>query len=357
MKISILNLKVQTTGKNTLMQNKRYAQPRGSIFILCMWVLLFLGIFSISVGYSVRQRIKLVERLENRQKLRRIAESGVQKVMYLLKYDRNDFDALTERWSQNPAGFEDVKLGEGSFSIVSETGDEIRYGIVDEESKINLNLVKSPIVFKRLFHDGLGLDEALSSQLAEAILDWRDEDHDAYASGAENSFYQGLIPPYRAKNADFTVLEELRFVKGVTKEIYQKIQPYLSVDSLGKINLNTASTPVLRAMGFSDSLAAKIMIYRAGLDRTPGTDDDNVLSDTETIVAAIDQFTSLTDEEKSSLQDFIGSGLFTIRSSYFRVVIRSQIPSRPMTLTTISVLERSEREVKVLSWRESYRSA
>ncbi len=336
------------------MNQAQLSGKRGSIFVLCMWVLLLLSIFSISVSYSVRQRIKVVERLETRQHLRRIAESGIQKAIYILKLDDNGYDGWSEGWYQNEDEFKDIAINGGRFSIFQKSSGVIRYGITDEESKININLVGSPVVFRRLFHDGLGLDETISNQLAESILDWRDEDDNPRGAGAESAYYQTLNPPYRAMNSDFASLDELLFIKGVDQGVFSLIAPYLSVDSTGKINLNTASTPVLRAMGFSESLAGKLVMFRSGLDQILGTKDDNALQDSQDIVAAIDQFASLTGDEKNSLKDFIESGLFTIKSSYFQIQANARLGNRGSELSVVSVAEKNDSTINIIAWRESF---
>lgn len=322
--------------------------------MLCMWILLLLSIFSISVGYAVRQKIKVIERIENRQKLRRIAESGFRKALYVLNLDQNAYDAWTDLWNDSEKDFKDIAIGDGSVSVLNDAETPVVYGISDEEAKININLVQSPIVFRRLFHEGLGMDTTFSNQLAELILDWRDEDDNPYESGAETMYYKTLNPPYRAKNSDFAALEELRFVKNITAEVYNQVSPYLSVDSTGKINLNTASKPVLRAMGFSEALAGKLIAFRLGADGIRRTEDDNVLADSGNIIEAINQFSALNEDEKVSLKDFIESGLFTIKSSYFKIKIEANLENRQTAMTATGVVERDDAGIKIVSWRESY---
>jgi type II secretory pathway component PulK len=50
-------------------------------------------------------------------------------------------------------------------------------------------------------------------------MDWRDTNSDLTTDGAEDETYSQLTPAYRAKNAAFESVEELRLVKGMTAEI------------------------------------------------------------------------------------------------------------------------------------------
>jgi DNA uptake protein ComE-like DNA-binding protein len=56
----------------------------------------------------------------------------------------------------------------------------------------------------------------MTEEIVDAIIDWRDTDATAGASGAESSYYNTLKPPYNCKNAPFETLEELLYVKGMT---------------------------------------------------------------------------------------------------------------------------------------------
>jgi len=132
----------------------------------------------------------------------------------------------------------------------------------------------------------IGLQQNQAMQIAGSIVDWRDSDGTIASSsagllyGAENDYYQGLDPAYMCKNADFNHINELSVVRGVTKDIMDKIKPYITVYGNGKVNINTASGPVLNALigpGFPD-LAEKIVDYIAGADKEIATRDDRWFS-------------------------------------------------------------------------------
>jgi len=86
------------------------------------------------------------------------------------------------------------------------------FGLVDEAAKLNLN---APWLTAELIQYLPGM----TPQLAAAILDWRDADSTPSDQGAEDEFYSRLPQPYRAKNAPFESVEELRLVAGMTAAI------------------------------------------------------------------------------------------------------------------------------------------
>ena len=91
----------------------------------------------------------------------------------------------------------------------------------------------------------------LKPVLAQAIADWIDPDPDPqFPDGAEDSDYMVLNPAYLAANRPFLSVSELRLVKGVDREAYDKLAPVVCALPPGApLNVNTAQAPVLAALG------------------------------------------------------------------------------------------------------------
>ena len=117
----------------------------------------------------------------------------------------------------------------------------------------------------------LGLSNFEAAALAETIGDWIDEDTNRRPQGGEDEYYTARPSPYRAGNQPMASMSELRAVKGVTRELYGSLKPFLC--SLGGpehsvVNVNMLSerhAPVLAAMlgddmsvqGAADIIAAR----------------------------------------------------------------------------------------------------
>lgn len=85
------------------------------------------------------------------------------------------------------------------------------------------------------------------SNIIEAFLDWIDEDPLVRVNGAEEFYYRGQGLPYGPRNYALQYKEEFELIKGVGKEVYRKIEPYVTLlPSIG-FNPNTASDEVLMA--------------------------------------------------------------------------------------------------------------
>lgn len=78
--------------------------------------------------------------------------------------------------------------------------------------------------------------------ISDAITDWIDSDDVPLPNGAEDGEYLARATPYRTAGRLITELSELRAVRGVTPEIYQRLRPWLCVLPSAEpavLNLNT----------------------------------------------------------------------------------------------------------------------
>jgi hypothetical protein len=88
------------------------------------------------------------------------------------------------------------------------------------------------------------------TELVGNLVDWTDADTSRiYQGGDEDQLYQQLEPKYRVRNAPFDTLEELRLVDGWNRDgVWQRLGQHLTIYGEGKVNINTAQRPVIRAM-------------------------------------------------------------------------------------------------------------
>ena len=91
--------------------------------------------------------------------------------------------------------------------------------IIDLERKININTANDALLRQVLTTQGA--DAGDISTVADSIQDWIDTDDATRPAGAESDYYQGLTPPYYAKNAPMDDLSELMLVKGITLDMYK----------------------------------------------------------------------------------------------------------------------------------------
>ena len=104
---------------------------------------------------------------------------------------------------------------------------EVRFVIDDEGGKIDLNAASEELLASLFRVVGVVPKEA--EALAAAIADFRDDDHDRRANGAEDRDYARDKSMEGAKDAPFQVIEELLQVKGMTGTLYRAVAPAVTV--------------------------------------------------------------------------------------------------------------------------------
>jgi general secretion pathway protein K len=90
----------------------------------------------------------------------------------------------------------------------------------------------------------------LPSALAEALVDWIDEDDKPQPkNGAEDDFYLALDPPYRPANRPMIDIEELALVRGFDSRVRAQLAPFVTaLPGTTGVNVNTAPAEVLAIM-------------------------------------------------------------------------------------------------------------
>jgi len=332
---------------------------KGSVIIVALWALFILGILALAINSYVRPQLSVAEELKYRTKMLYAAKAGLKMAIAEVLQDETDsYDALNDAWSNNEADFKNVAVGDASFSIRYETSaccyggedaQNIRYGLIDEERKININTASSAVLVN-FFEIAGGIDSQRAAQIADSILDWRDTDDEPRPNGAESGYYTFLKPPYLPKNGNFQVLEELLLVRGMTPEIFDSVKGRITLYGKGAININTADILILRSIGISAPLAEKIVNFRKGIDGIEATKDDEIFENISTIADTLKSKVGLTDEESAQLNGILGSGSIAVKSDNFTGYCAAEVHgARKPTIVTF-VFDRNK---TVKYWREN----
>lgn len=265
-----------------------------------------------------------------------LAEAGTGAARIALRVDARDnqYDTLDEIWSRSALP---ITLGDG----------EVRVTIEDEERKIDLNRLMLPngiapderrlAVFQRLL-DTLGIDRGV----ADAVVDWLDTDENPRAGGAESSYYLGLPNPYRAKNDLFDTIGELRLVRGVTSEVFEKLRPFVTVSSSGMVNINTAPKEVLMSLSAGTDLAGGGAIDAKTADEIIQYRKDHPFTDTS-------QLGNVSPFLRDLYARTLIRNIVDVRSMYFHVRSSGDVGGTVRTIDAIGI--RTGNEVQWRFWR------
>lgn len=200
-------------------------------------------------------------------------------------------------------------------------GWEITGAIEDAQSRFNLN---------NLLRDGkvspgdVGVFTEILRQLdcptslAQALVDWLDEDSEASSpQGAEDSYYQELRPPYRSANRPLADLGELAKIRGFNPQFIARLTPFVTaLPRRTPVNLNTASAALLVLLipGLMPSEAQQLTLKRANAPYLSMADAQSRLP-------------------RSELK--LPDGLFSLDSTYFRVFGRATMDKKVIGLEAL----------------------
>ena len=314
---------------------------RGIALITVILIVAILMAVAIELNRSSRADIYDAANLSDGIKLTYIAKSGFYGAAALLSNSNNDYITLRDDWAKADL------LSEKSTSLF--TDGYFIATVEDEAGKIPLNKLVNgneynpdikEILIRLLGQPEFGLDERKAAEIVDAIKDWIDADNVTTGYGAETSYYTSLDPPYEAKNAPLDCIEELLMVKGITNEIFNgtKEKPglaqYVTADSDGAININTAPKMVLRALSaeISAELADKMDEYR----RKEGND-----------LSSPQWYKQVPGMENVTIKP----GLITVKSNYFKIISLGKMKNMARSLS--GVVKRSEQKsFQIIKWRQ-----
>jgi general secretion pathway protein K len=294
----------------------------GIALIMVMCAIVVLSALAAGFALSMKVETRLAQNANSEEQLLWLGVSGVQYASWFLSQHPpgEPFDSLNQKWAggsgslaeSNSAlssvSLDNIPVGDGTISITN----------IDLERFANINTANATTIQQPLTLMGVDANEI--SAVSDSILDWIGPAGPPRVAGAESDYYQGLNPPYYAKNAPIDDLSELLLVKEIRdhREIYDPktygggnaanhtgtkfyhklgfgtapgqipdypfgLKDVFTPFSNGKVNINTADKNVLAMIFGGDdaaaAAAAAIIKQRAGPDGVDGTEDDMPFSD------------------------------------------------------------------------------
>lgn len=279
-------------------------QPvRGFAVLVALVAIAVLSIMAGALAISMKVESQLAQNSNDSEDLLWIARGGVNYACWLLAAEPPGPSSLNQKWAGGPGtGLET------NGPLVSITPDDLKnfhvgdgiasLEIVEQEGKININAADAELLHSVLADK---VDAGDISPITDSILDWIDPNDAPLLAGAESDYYQGLNPPYYAKNAPMDSIDEIRLTKGfieyaqrmggksegpspfphhklgfaneevspddLMKFFHQVFTPY----SNGRININTAQREVLELIpGMDTPTLENILTLRSSISGPAG---------------------------------------------------------------------------------------
>lgn len=211
--------------------SSRAAAQRGIALIAVLWGIAILSIIAAAFLAETRSRGAIARNLLENAKAQALADAGVYRAISgILSIDP------VVAWRADGTAYP-LALGEGDAVIT----------IVDEGGKVDLNRAQDRLLSGLL--EVLGVPEDERAALVDAIRDFADRDDNRRPAGAEDGDYISAGLERGAKDAPFESVEELQQVLGITRPLYDRLAPFLTVYS-GRAQINPVVAPreVLMAM-------------------------------------------------------------------------------------------------------------
>jgi len=233
-------------------QTRGVNKQRGAALVT---TLLMVALITVTVTSMATKQQRSIQMAQNRQvqlQLRNLASAGEKFSMAVLRRDRTDgdrsnSDSTEDFWAQ-------------SLPPVPVDGATIEGCVIDLQGKFNLNnlidIEGNPDDQEFEILQRLLTALTIESTKAAAIRDWIDPNIDVTGTdGAEDDFYTGQTPAYRAANGPMVSPTELLLVKGFRVadegglDDYDILLPHITTLPTGSaINVNTASSAVLASL-------------------------------------------------------------------------------------------------------------
>ncbi|MBI1290753.1 hypothetical protein GC173_05860 [bacterium] len=187
---------------------------RGIVFVVLLWAIMALTTVAIYFAHSSRLVYLASESAAAGYQAENAISSAVEYFLYAIQTEEPEgkyLDLETDGYEVSQ-----VPLGEARFwflgwdrNALTEPSSPV-YTAVDEAAKLNINTADQEM---------LAALPGMTSELAAAIVDWRDTDEELSSEGAESADYLTLDTPYAAKNSEFESIDEIRLLHGADPEI------------------------------------------------------------------------------------------------------------------------------------------
>jgi general secretion pathway protein K len=237
------------------------ADRRGVALFTALWLVVAIGIVGLQFSLEARERRLAATNTVEIAQSRAAALAGVEHAQARL--ERLARQLMLTGTGVATLRSQDPWLDVDTLVRIDADVGGARYEVRVREVGSALNPNRATEDQLRMLMTRLGFDYGLSDQIAQSIMDWRDEDAMHRSRGAEREQYVADKRMILPRDGLLQDLSELLQVMHMTPEIYDSIAPFLTLEGNGQINVNSAPPAVLATIpGMSDAAVAVITRVR-----------------------------------------------------------------------------------------------
>ena len=180
---------------------KTIRSRKGLALVTVLWVAMLMIVLVSVTSQSTLLDTHISQVNVERQRCRWACRAGIETAIALLVEDDPGYDCLLDDWAPDA----------GYLSDLDFDGCTVQVTVTDTASKLNLNTVsRQQLLFL----------PDMTEEIADSIIDWRDDNDQISEFGAEDGYYMNLDIGYRTQNGSFRTTRELLRVRGVTEAMF-----------------------------------------------------------------------------------------------------------------------------------------
>ncbi|MDJ0980552.1 MAG: type II secretion system protein GspK [Kiloniellales bacterium] len=261
-------------------KGRRWRANRGIALVAVLWIIVLLAAMAISFVGTIRTETTVTRNLVDNAGAQALADAGVYRAILALYRSFEEVglggeagllaaqDEAAAATPEEAADASPVESGalrfDGSPYLWPFEEGVVQISIQSEAGKIDLNAARDDLLIGLLRANGV----EQPGVLIDRIADYRDADQDRRPQGAEDADYDAAGLSQGAKDAPFESVEELQQVLGVSRSLYDRLAPALTVYSEARgIDPLTAPAAALRALPEIDpSVIEALLVERQAED-------------------------------------------------------------------------------------------
>jgi type II secretory pathway component PulK len=300
------------------------ADERGAALIITLFIVALVAILVLEYHFDATIEVELADNYASEVQAYHVAVTGINLARVLLQRDDPAYDAPMELWAlltsltttlcMSPQQLleiarEQMQAQEGETGNAAETRKSnssqpetiaqlpacVRLNIVDEARKLPINALVNRNTdaidedWRQIFETFFTNFE-INTDAASALIDWIDLGPGHLEGGAEDDYYEALEQPYSTPDRPIQAPGELRLVRHFDCETLAKLfpgkeckdmasidlgrnnylTPYSDAPETAKVNLNTATEEVLKALT-QDPACVEAILEKRILDKSSST--------------------------------------------------------------------------------------
>lgn len=232
------------------MRDTSLNKENGSATLLTIFISAIMITIGIGFNWLVKEHLKAAEGLRVKSEAMLSAKSTFDTLVYLILSGKKTQEEYLFQNGEELLGIRSIPLNGNEVTL-----KDVEISTRDSNGMLSLSALKESAM-KRLVELFSGED---ATGIIESYLDWIDRDSLVRLNGAEDFYYNSKGLPYIPRNYFIQYKEEFALVKGMNRELYEKIEPYITILPSSGFNPNTASEAVLMAYLNIDRDVAKFL--------------------------------------------------------------------------------------------------